>query len=63
MDQRRADLMRAARALAAVRELHEQTTEQAQTAVRIAVADGVSEVEAARLAGVDRMTIRRWLGK
>lgn len=32
-------------------------------AVIDAVADGMSEVEAARLAGVSRMTVRAWLGK
>jgi transposase len=62
MDERE-HLLRAARALAAVRELQEQATEQARAAVRAAVAAGVSEVEAARLVGVDRMTVRRWLGK
>ncbi len=31
--------------------------------VRAAVADGMSEVEAARLAGLDRMTVRKVLGK
>lgn len=32
-------------------------------AVRAAVRDGMTEAEAARVAGVDRMTIRAWLGK
>lgn len=32
-------------------------------AIRVAVADGVSESEAARIAGVDRMTVRRAVGK
>ena len=32
-------------------------------AVRAAVADGMSEVQAAKAARVDRMTVRRWLGK
>lgn len=31
--------------------------------VRAAVNGGMSEVEAARLAGVSRMTVRSWLGK
>lgn len=31
--------------------------------VRQAVAAGMTEVEAAKVAGVDRMTIRSWLGK
>lgn len=32
-------------------------------AIRQLVESGVSEVEAARLVGVTRMTIRKWLGK
>lgn len=32
-------------------------------AVQIAVANGISEAETARLAGVTRMTVRAWLGK
>lgn len=32
-------------------------------AVRGAVARGMSESQAARFAGVDRMTVRKWLGK
>ncbi len=32
-------------------------------AIRLAVDGGTSESEAARLAGVDRMTVRRALGK
>lgn len=31
--------------------------------VRQAIAEGMTEVEAARLAGVSRMTVRAWLGK
>lgn len=34
-----------------------------KTAVRKAVGAGMSEVEAAKLAGVTRMTVRAWLGK
>ena len=34
-----------------------------QDVVRHAIAAGVSEVEAARLARVSRMTVRAWLGK
>lgn len=30
--------------------------------VRDAVADGMSQSEAARIVGVDRLTIRKWLG-
>ena len=32
-------------------------------AIRLAVNEGMSESEAARVAGVDRMTVRRALGK
>jgi hypothetical protein len=34
-----------------------------KTCVRVVVADGMTEVEAARQVGVTRMTIRAWLGK
>ena len=36
---------------------------QLKAAVRAAVAAGMSESEAARQAGVSRMTVRSWLGK
>jgi hypothetical protein len=32
-------------------------------AVRDAVAGGMTEVEAAKISGVDRMTVRKWVGK
>jgi predicted DNA-binding protein (UPF0251 family) len=32
-------------------------------AIRLAVNEGMSEVQAAKVAGVDRMTVRRALGK
>jgi predicted DNA-binding protein (UPF0251 family) len=32
-------------------------------AIRLAVNEGMSEVQAAKIAGVDRMTVRRALGK
>jgi DNA-binding GntR family transcriptional regulator len=32
-------------------------------AIRSAVGDGMTEVQAAKVAGVDRMTVRRALGK
>lgn len=40
-----------------------QITAELQEAVREAVANGMSESEAARRAGVTRMTVRSWLGK
>lgn len=45
------------------REAVAATTEKLAAAVRDAVAAGMTEVDAARAAGVDRMTVRRWLGK
>jgi transposase len=36
---------------------------QLHAAIRAAVADGMSEMQAAKVAGVDRMTVRRALGK
>lgn len=44
------------------RRLQESRDELAQ-AVREAVKADVTEVEAAKLAGVTRMTVRAWLGK
>lgn len=38
-------------------------TEMTREAVRKATAGGMSESEAARLSGVTRMTIRKWVGK
>ena len=35
--------------------------EALQRAVREAVADGMSQSEASRIVGVDRLTIRKWL--
>ena len=43
-------------------DLDEITTEL-RGEVAAAIADGMSEVEAARLAGVSRPTVRAWLGK
>ena len=40
-----------------------QSTMSLRQAVRDAVAAGMSESEAARVAGVSRMTVRAWLGK
>ena len=36
--------------------------EQLAQAVRDAVAEGMSQSEAARIVGVDRLTIRKWIG-
>lgn len=40
-----------------------RATEAAKAAVRLDAERGVSEAELARRYGVDRMTIRAWLGK
>ena len=62
-----------AAALTAIARLHEggltipdlnQVRREAKAAVVVSVMfGGMSESEAARLAGVDRMTVRKWLGK
>jgi len=39
------------------------TTEQLAEAVRAAIAAGMTEVDVAKLAQVDRMSVRRWVGK
>lgn len=41
----------------------DEATVTLRDAVAEAVADGMTEVDAAKLAGVTRMTIRAWLGK
>lgn len=48
--------------LSALGELQDRRAELAD-AIRAAVAEGMSEVEAAERAGVSRMTVRAWLGK
>ncbi|PWJ24557.1 hypothetical protein ATK17_0649 [Branchiibius hedensis] len=42
---------------------HTERKEHLAATVRNAYADGATEVDLAAWAGVDRMTIRRWLGK
>ena len=51
------------RRFARARAQRETAREALAEAVRAAVAGGMTEVEAARRAGVDRLTVRRWLGK
>jgi len=53
----------AARSAAAARARERTAMDALADAVRESVAAGMSEVEAARTAGVQRMTVRRWLGK
>ena len=57
------DLLAAGNELAHARAALRRATVQARTLARLAVADGVSEVETAARLGVDRMTVREWLGK
>ena len=44
-------------------DLRKQARDSLVLAVRDANADGVSEVQLAKMTGYARMTIRRWLGK
>jgi len=53
----------AGKALADARERLNFAMRAAEIVVRCAVEDGISEVEVARRVGVDRMTVRKWLGK
>jgi transcriptional regulator with XRE-family HTH domain len=57
------ELDRAGRALARVRRHLGFTMEDAKTAALKAVDEGVPQAEIARRLGVDRMTVRKWLGK
>ena len=56
------DLRRAGKAFAAARDKQQQAAARLHEAIRLAVMEGMSESEAARVAGVDRMTVRRALG-
>ena len=56
-------LTESAEAYARAQAVAKATRDELRREVRHAVAAGVSEVEASRLAGVSRMTIRAWLGK
>jgi len=53
----------AGKALADARERLDLATRAAEIVVRCAIEDTMSEVEVARRVGVDRMTVRKWLGK
>ena len=57
------ELRKAGKAFAAARDRERLAAATLHEAIRKAVADGMSESEAARVAGVDRMTVRRALGK
>jgi predicted DNA-binding protein (UPF0251 family) len=47
----------------AARDRERQLAARVYEQIRLAVLEGMSESEAARVAGVDRMTVRRALGK
>lgn len=57
------DLQKAGKAFAVARDRERLAAAKLHEAIRLAVADGMSESKAARVAGVDRMTVRRALGK
>ena len=59
----RARLVKGGRRLASDRARLARSRDDLADLVRLAVRNGVSEVEAARLSGVTRMTVRSWLGK
>lgn len=57
------DLERAGRKLRSARKAEAEAYEAARVAALAAVAGGVPEAVAARELGVNRMTIRKWMGK
>jgi hypothetical protein len=56
-------LAQAAKEWQAARLAERKKAAKLYAAIRLAVADGMTEVDAAKLAGVNRMTVRRALGK
>ena len=56
-------LQHAGEAWSRARDVERLAAAGAQAIIRFAVAGGMSEVQAAKVAGVDRMTVRRALGK
>ena len=63
MDGVQDQLEQAARRLAAARTEHDAATQQARAAARAAAAAGTPETRIAATLRVDRLTVRRWLGK
>ena len=57
------DLHKIGKTFRAARDRERQASAKLYEAIRLAVLEGMSESEAARVAGVDRMTVRRALGK
>lgn len=62
-DDYRADLIKAAERYATDRERARKSRDHLRNLVYLCHRRGMTEVEAARLAGVSRMTVRAWLGK
>lgn len=56
-------LERAGRKLRSARKAEQDAYKEAQQVAVQAIANGTSEAVAARELGVNRMTIRKWLGK
>lgn len=59
----RDDLSRSGASLARARARVKAKLEEAESLAVQADGEGVPEAEIARLLGVDRMTVRKWLGK
>ena len=57
------ELERAGQKLRSARKAEGAAMEKAKAAAIDAVAEGVTEVQVARILGVDRMTVRKWSGK
>jgi DNA-binding GntR family transcriptional regulator len=57
------NLDRAGRKLRSARNSLKEAMTGAEVTARQAASEGVSEVQIAKSLGVDRMTVRRWLGK
>ena len=57
------DIAKAGRKWHAAKQRERNAAQELYAAIVEAVAGGMSEVQAAKVAGVDRMTVRRALGK
>lgn len=57
------NLARAGRKLRSARKAEQDAYEAARVAALTALADGATEVEVARTLDVNRMTVRKWMGK
>lgn len=62
-DDAHARLAKAARTLQKARAALDTAMESAAAATRQAIDDGLTEVDIAKALGVNRMTVRKWLGK